>query len=364
MNEQELDLSKINAIDMECSPDEDDDGFGGFSQPDSKKSDLLSFDNEPEKSFRKESDGREVESKTGIILNFGDEEYNVKPKELEVVSEPITAQLTDSEIDINAPIHPETGFIGYNQIDMECSVGDDDCADFGETTSPVKHSGDFVDFDDDDDVDVKELVDDEIISESTTKYDTQIDQGKVEADYYDKLKKKHAKTNKKGAYNAHFHFAGDPKWEMDEFNHMNTPKGPIPNVNTATTVGAGDSNMTVAAQGMGMAEDYKKLFEELLVITGFELQNCEDGKCVLKDKYSTANDSLCSTTDDLKTALKPYISDFFIIPLQMETGEKFDNCHDWVAWYTPEMQSKFPQCKKDIAYCDLCDNHLQDCKVF
>ena len=373
MEEKELDLSKVNEIDMECSVDDDDDGFGGFVQTEPKterKSEPVKFDipSEPQmeigpRPVEAANDGRDISTKTGIVLDFGETEYDVNPMDIEIVSKPITAQLLDDGVNIDQPVHPETDFSGFNQIDMECSIGEDD--DFGEEPKPIKHSGSFLDFSDDEDDEIeRELVDEELVKESKKIADDQIDQGKVEDDYYDKLKKRHAATNKKGAYNVHFHFAGNPKVEMDDFNHDNTPQGPIPNAITAPSVGTGDSNMTVAAQGMGMAESYRKLFEDLLVITGFELGDCKDGKCTFKDKYSNAPNRVCTTINDVEEFLSPYLSDCFIIPLQVETGENFKTCADWAKWYTPEMEQKFPQCKQDIKYCDLCANHLIECKLF
>lgn len=369
---EQKDLMKVNEIDMECNVDDEDDGFGGFVTTEPKKelkSQRSQIDFSSDSNIQNgltpvgsANDGREISSKTGIILDFGETEYDINPLDVEIVSKPITAQLFDDGVHVDQPIHPETDFSGYNQVDMECSIGEDD--DFGQPSKPVKHSGDFLDFSDEDDEIEKELVNEEIVEESKKKAADQLDQGKVEADYYEKLKKKHLASNKKGAYNIHFHFAGNPKVEMDDFNHDNTPQGPIPNAITAPSVGAGDSNMTVAAQGMGMAEGYKKLFEELLLITGFELNDCGEGKCSFKDKYSNAPEKVCTTINDVEEFLAPYITDCFIIPLQVETGEKFKTCKDWASWYTPEVESKFPQCKQDINYCDLCANHLADCKLF
>ena len=373
MEDKELDLTNVNEIDMECNVDEDDDGFGGFVKAKPKtfvNNKISSTDSQinytPNKNdpqpIGAANDDREISTKTGIVLDFGETEYDINPKDIEIVSKPITAQLNDENgININQPLHLED-FSGYNSIDMECSVGEDD--DFGGfTEEKISHSGDFLDFGDDDDIE-RQLVSEEIVKESKKQADNQISQGNVEDDYYDKLKKKHAATNKKGAYNTHFHFSYDPKQEMDDFNHDNTPLGPIPNASNVAEVGAGDSNMTVAAQGMGMAEGYRKLFEDLLLITGFELNDCGNGEYKLKDMYNDKSEKVCKTINDVEDFLNPYVQDCFIIPLQIETGEQFKTCKDWVNWYTPEMEKKYPQCKQDISYCDLCANHLHECKLF
>ncbi len=374
MDEKELDLSKVNEIDMECEVDDDDDGFGGFVKAEPKdhaKKEVISFADEMPQPKEGPSpvgaanDGRELSTKTGIILDFGDSEVSFKPDDIEVIDSPtISAEMTDEGIEFKAPVHEEDyfngNFKGYNQIDMECSVGEDD--DFG---GPVESNRNKrFDFGDDDEEFTNELVNEEIVKESKKRADDQISQGKVEDDYYDKLKKKDLATNVKGAYNTHFHFAGNPKLEMDDFNHDNTPTGPIPNAVTAPSVGAGDSNMTVAAQGMGMAEGYRKLFEDLLLITGFELGDCKDGKCTFKDRYSNTDDRICTTIDEVEEFLTPYVEDCFIIPLQVETGKDFKTCKEWSDWYTPEVQKANPYLAKDIQYCDLCANHLPDCKLF
>lgn len=352
MEDKELDLSKVNEIDMECNTLDDDD-FGGFGN-----TEITSNNTEVADPISASDDDRDLQTHTGIILDFGDDtDLEINPKELETVSKPITAQMSDKGIDVNMPVQSDMDFSGINEIDMECSIGEDD--DFGPA---IKHTGDFDDFEEDN-LD-RELVNEEIVAESKKKADAQINQGKVENDYYEKLKKKHAATNKKGAYNSHFHFSYDPKQEMDDFNHDMTTNTPVPNAITAPSVGAGDTNMTVAAQGMGMCENYRKLFEDLLVITGFELGDCKDGKCCFKDKYSNCEDKICSNIDDVSNFLNPYVEDCFIIPLQIETGNNFKTCKEWSDWYTPEMEKQYPQCKQDISYCDLCANHLSDCKLF
>ena len=367
MEEKELDLSKVNEIDMECSVDDDEDGFGGFVEAEPKAEVKIDFA-EPETKegpapVGSANDDREISSKhTGIILDFGEDDVEINPTDIEIVEKPITAQMTDQGVDVDMPIHPETEFKGFNSIDMECSIGEDDDFAPGENE---KFSFNKLDFGDDEEF-TNELVNEEIVKESKKRADDQLDQGKVEDDYYDKLKKKHLASNKKGAYNVHFHFAGNPKLEMDDFNHDNTPTAPIPNAITAPSVGAsvGDSNMTVAAQGMGIAEGYRKLFEDLLLVTGFELGDCEKGKCCFKDKYSKSPDRVCSTIDEVVEFLTPYVEDCFIIPLQVETGKDFKTCKEWCDWYTPEVQKANPYLAKDIQYCDLCANHLPECKLF
>lgn len=306
MEDKELDLSQVNQVDMECDIPLDDDDLGGFGND------------------KGESESRPVEKKTGIILNFGDDdtEISFKPQELEVVDKPIVKQMDFDENEFRPqPVSEEDyfngNFKGYNAIDMECSIGEDDDFD----VKPASTKVDTLQDEDD-----KELVNEEIVKESVKKAAEQISQGKVEDDYYDKLKKKHAKTNVKGAYNTHFHFAADPEQEMQDFNHDMTPQGSIPN---ATTVATADGGEGMVMGEANETKNYRKLFEELLFITGFELVPDDSGKCRIKDKFSSQPEQVCSTINDVEDFLRPYVEDCFIIPLQIETGEKFTNCKDW-----------------------------------
>lgn len=347
---------KINEIDMECNIDpEEDDGFGGNYV--SKEAKFVD-DTVPVSS----NDERDLVKNTGIILDFGDDEkVEIAPEDIEVIEQkPITVQMKDDGLEFNMPQNQEENpFKGFNEIDMECEVPDD----YEAPEKPITNSGAYLDFGDEEEQEAidRQLVNEQIVEESKRQAQAQIDQGDVEDDYYDKLKKKHAASNKKGSYNYHFHLSGNPKAEAEMFNHDMTPNGPIPNIATANAVG--DTGMTVASQGMGMCEGYNKLFEELLYITGCE-GNKNEGKFCLKDKYGDFGNRDCSTIQDVQDFLKPFVIDCFIIPLQVETGNNFNTCKEWSDWYTPEMEKKYPQCKKDIQYCDLCANHLPDCKLF
>ena len=346
---------KFNEIDMECEVDPEDDEFGGTAFN-------IKQAEEPTEPVAG-ADDRDLVRHTGIILDFGDDEkVEFKPEDIEIIDhKPITVQMTDDGLEMNLPQHPgENPFKGINEIDMECEVPDD-----FEAEEKITNSGAYLDFGDEDEQEAidRQLVNEQIVEESKREAQAQIDQGVVEDDYYDELQKKHAASNKKGSYNYHFHISGNPKAEQEIFNHDMTPQGPIPNIATANAGAVGDTGMTVAAQGMGMCEGYNKLFEELLFITGCE-GNKNEGKFCIKDKYGDFGNRDCETIQDLQDFLNPFVIDCFIIPLQVETGNNFNTCKEWSDWYTPEMEKKYPQCKKDIQYCDLCANHLPDCKLF
>lgn len=344
----ELDLTNVNEIDMECNVDEDDDGFGSF-QPNVSVDTISKID----------SDDREIKKHTGVLLNFSDDDIEEEDSPVKT----ITVSDLEDIAKQKAEYAMQTGdFSGINEIDMECEIGEDD-EDYYEPETIKKSVLDFGD--DDEDAFEGELISEEIIKESKKKADAQINQGVVEDDYYDKLKKKHASTNVKGAYNLHFHLAGNPEEEVKLFNHDNTPIGPIPN---AVTANAGDSQIGIEApMGIGEAKEntpYRKLFEDILTITGFTLEPQQDKTIILKDKFDDNNSCVCRNVEDINNFLAPYVQDCFVTPLQVETGENFTNCADWVNWYHDDICKQYPQCEHDIKYCDVYANHLNECKLF
>ena len=372
---KDLEQKQYNEIDMDCDIDMDEDDFGGFGS-----TNITSTSNS-ESIEAAGDDGRSLDTHTGIIINFGDsdDEIEFDPTELEVIdSKPLVVQ--DEQDILNAENgllgqenFDRNDFTGINEIDMECEVGEDDDLDDSYFTSP---KGGYIDFDEDEEyLNSKELVDEELINEKKKKASDMISQGKVEDDYYEKLKKKHASTNKKGAYNWSFHFAGNPKLEMDDFNHMmGSDGGNIPSVPNITTslAGGGDDSPTFSssmgggeccAESLNEDMDYGKLFNDLLTITGFELTG-DKGEYILKDKFSDICSDPCKSTDDIKIFLMPYIQDCFVIPLQVETGKDFKDCKQWTDWYNQEGCKEYPQCKQDVQYCDLYANHLNECNLF
>lgn len=157
------------------------------------------------------------------------------------------------------------------------------------------------------------------------------------------MAKKHKDSNVKGAHNIHAHYGGDPKLAMDMFNHDAKPQDKIPTitdgqpaatiaVDSAYTADISSGEMS-GGEGMACGEskektNNKQLFENLLVITGFDLIPDKEG-FILKDKCGMVDDIQCNNEKDCITNLKPYIDDSFIIPLQYQTGEKFKEPEEW-----------------------------------
>lgn len=202
-----------------------------------------------------------------------------------------------------------------------------------------------------------ELVDEDMLDE---RKGDMIDNAVPTDDYFSRIAKRHKSSNVKGSYNTHFHFSGNPEREKDLMNHDLTPAA-TPGTSLGGSVPSGGE---ASGGGEGCGESLKKsrstkLFENLLFITGFELQPTEDGLYILKDLTDMVPEETCQDQTDALLHLKPYIDDTIITPLQYQTKETFTQPEEWVNWYTPEMQKKFPRCKEDIEYCQMLMDHLK-----
>lgn len=299
----------------------------------------------------------------------------------------------------------EVDYSNYNQIDMETTSFEDDDEDFLTTSNlsddieldksdidaaGFRRYGVSVDFSDDEDFIVKdgkiikkesefitdeveniedenndfevELISEDIINEKKKK--SVVTQGQVEKDYLKKLQDKHKKSNTKGSYNGYFMFGNfDPEKNMNLFNHsMIKNTDFLSEINSDTVINdvVAGSNVSGVNTGEGCCEDYKKLYENLLIITGFKLHKNNDGTYTLTDSCDLVPEISCKDNNEITNALKPYIDDTITYPLQIQTGEKFTDPKDWCDWYTSEMEFKYPKCKEDIKYCDLLANHIND----
>lgn len=338
----EIDLGNVNQIDMECSvADDDDDFIVRSSKPsgDGLDGDVL-------------NEGREIKSHTGIIINLSDDESQALARRHFQRGAPEIPQGETMNLD------EPTNFNGINEIDMECSIGEDD--DFGFPNGRNTEQS-FVE---------GTLTDDEIMNEERGKPSNPLNQGVVEDDYYERIKKRHAATNVRGAYNTHFHLSGCPERDMYEFNRGTHAVGPVPSMPTTLgNIDGGEAEgVSASAEGMAMGEElneeYKGLFNDILLITGFELKPLDKGGCCLRDTLMDGEDIPCSSIEDVKSTLYPYVQDCFVVPLQVETGNDLKDPQDWIRWYTPDMAKRYPQCKHDIDCCNVWANHLGDCGLF
>lgn len=300
----DIDLTTINQIDTECDfADDSDDMIIRESVSAARADDPADVSSE-----------RNLVRHTGVMISFDDDDSET------IVQKPIVVS------EVSDLGHKETAELpmdgAINAIDMECSIGEDDDFDTPKLSQPSEK--------DPEDFSEKELVNDLVIEESS-ETNHLIDQGTVEDDYYNKLKRKHQATNKKGAYNWHFHFAGNPKLEMDDFNKGFGRSEGSGKIAAAPVVADGPS---MATDGLSFGEQkcddtakYSKLFEELLDITGFALVDNTDKACKFKDTYA-GTEKICNNLDEVKEFLDPYIQDFFIIPLEVETQQNFPSYAD------------------------------------
>lgn len=282
----EMDLENINQIDMECNETDDDD-FGGSINTISANS-----------------------TKNGIKIdrNFG-----------------------------NAI---ESDYSHINEIDMECEPDEDE--GFGSTyifdetkethDGPCK-TGIILDFGDDEDIidepeeQTEEVTNHELVAESKKRQDDLISQGEIESDYLKKLQKKHAATNKQGAYTTHFHFAGNPELEKDMFNHdMGSDFNATPSAEITTGQATGEAAPAASASCSESINNIKS--NNLLNFLGYIVEN-KDGAYKITDR--TNNESyLADTLDDVKDCLYEAFDACVIIPLEIKTGKHFNDAADWL----------------------------------
>lgn len=342
----EKDLENINQIDMECEAPDDDDDFGG-----------------PIRTISATADDRGI----NIERNF------------------------------NSCLEPDYEHI--NEIDMECEAPDDTDDSFGsanftpsiaseihEKESDVwnngpKKTGTILDFGDDEDelldkikeaparldaFDADEVEEEhELVGESMKKQADFISQGEVESDYLKKLQKKHAKSNKKGAYNLHFHLAGNPQKEVELFNHdMGSDFENQGSTNiTGTAEGSGAASSGEASCACSEAVEgksgYEKTANEILTILGYEAIKNSDGSYTVIDDLNPDKDIICKDADELRDALAHDFDSCFILPLEIDTGLKFDSLEGWLDWYK-ENESDNNSLARDMNYIDVFVNHLSE----
>lgn len=326
MNEK--DLEHINIIDMECSSvDDDDDSFGNIHPG--------------------ASDDRNLESKTGIILDFSDDD--ARPMRT------ITANISpEGSLHIDRDITDYTDdFHDYNEIDMETEYADDeyDIEDSYVVENPASKV-----FFTDDDLDAKELVDSEMLDEAKKKKKP-ITTGQVEADYWDKVTKKHNKSNKKGALYTGFKFVGNPEKEIEFFNKAmgNTESA----AESSSTTASAPADISAGSFGESLTEDLNTL-TPIFDIIGFEIfPNHDNSEITVIDSCDVEPEFTCSNIKEVLTRLYPYIEDCFIYPLQIKTNQNINSCQDWVNWYSEDNQKEYPKCADDIAYCNLISKYLK-----
>lgn len=171
-----------------------------------------------------------------------------------------------------------------------------------------------------------------------------------------KMQKEHAKTIKKSAYNMHMHFSGNPEADRDAFNQamsFNNTSGESATVsgNMCGSIGESVDSNTVL-----------NMIPRFFTLLGVDIfLNSDNSLTVVDINSRNQEDIICTTVEELKETLQPFVEDIFIFPLQMLTDQKFDTCKEWCTWYnnlSAEEKEIYKNIETDINYCDLFANHL------
>lgn len=361
-----------NDVDLETFVVDDDDFGGrrakGNTQP-------ISF-----KPTKNERDGLEIATNsdgqeyvvTGITLDFSeDDDFNQNFKKSHF---PAMKHMDDEEVVSSKVLNyddQQNPGQATNDVDMETFVSEDD-DDFGWHTD---ESTRFLDDDDDD----KHLVTEDMLEEKRKK--KKISTGEVEDNYWAMLSKKHQKTNVKGSAGWHERVGSfDPEKEMELLNHDLTPQGsPIKNNTVVGSVetdfdygdisadaeAGADAGAEGGADAGGMGESidskkYTKLFESLMDLVGFKVNKLNENEYFVKDLYNPKNTFKTVSVQDVIKNLTPYINDCVILVLQDSTGKKLTSYKDWCKWYGDKERKLFPNHRKEIEYCDLLENHIDN----
>ena len=341
----EKDLENINQIDMECECCDDDD-FGG-----------------PIRTISATADDHRI----NIERNF------------------------------NSCMEPDYEHI--NEIDMECDAPDDTDDSFGNVNftpsiaseihkkeediwnNGPKKTGIILDFSDDEDefidnlkntpIDKDAFADNEVeeehelVGESMKKQDDLISQGEVESDYLKKLQQKHAKSNKKGAYNTYFHLAGNPQKEVELFNHdmgsdfENQGATNITGTAEGSAAASGGEASCSCSEALEGKSGYERTANEILTILRYEAIKNSDGSYTVIDDLNPDKDIIYKDANELRDALAHDFDSCFILPLEISTGLKFDTLEEWLDWYE-ENKSDNKDLAKDMNYIDVFVNHLSE----
>lgn len=346
MNVNDIDLETVNQVDLSINPKflDDDDSFGSLKISDSQDDNF--------------EDDRNYQSKTGVIIDLSDDTSKAEIRT-------ITADINPCNSNIEVYKNFDSDNLestDYNRIDMETEYFDDEDEDIvaAKPTKQTKQvSGESIAFENDS----------EDIHESAIN-------GEVTKDYWRKLAKKHAASNKRGAYNTHFHLSGNPKADREFFNQaMGGNSGEFSEESIASTSAQGNVTGIAASSGESASfgeslntsttdSSYTKELNDLLKILNIEILLNSDNSFTVLDLLDDSVEYRCSDIAELKFALQPYLEDCFIYPLQIATNEKLSTCEEWCKWYENEVNRKaYPRCADDIKYCDLVANHLQECAI-
>ena len=171
-----------------------------------------------------------------------------------------------------------------------------------------------------------------------------------------KMQKEHAKTIKKGAYNMHMHFSGNPEADKDAFNQAMSFN------NTSGESAAVSGDMCGSIGENFNSNTVLNMIPRFFTLLGVDVfLNSDNSFTVVDTNSRNQEEIICTTVEEFKETLQPFVEDIFIFPLQMLTDQKFDTCKEWCTWYnnlSAEEKEIYKNIETDINYCDLFVNHL------
>ena len=395
MDYENINTEDINQIDMSINPaylDTEDDSFGSIAVTDSTADD--------------DNTDRNYNKNTGIIIDLSDDDISPE-KSLRKISADIDNNSINIHRNFESSSINEPAF--YNDIDLETDYFDDEdeelVAKLAQNSKP-KLSTKSTSIDNNyglyntRDKKFYDIIDGELtlVQDSSMRYAKKSDAYKALADiisFYEeqgkdfdttfisiftpgaeqerlseanktktpnlkqslkKMQKEHAKTVKKGAYNMHMHFSGNPEADRDAFNQAMSFN------NTSGESAAVSGNM---CRSIGESIDSNavlNMIPRFFTLLGVDVfLNSDNSLTVVDTNSRNQEEVICTTMEEFKESLQPFVEDIFIFPLQMLTDQKFNTCKEWCTWYnnlSAKEKESYKNIETDINYCDLFANHL------
>lgn len=397
MDYENINAEDLNQIDMSINPaylDNEDDSFGSTIITDTANDEV--------------NNDRNYSKNTGIIIDLSDDDISSK-KPLRTISAEIENNSINIHRNFESPVTDEPAF--YNDIDLETEYFDDEDEDLvakvkqkqtsnAKPSSKIASIGNNYGLYNTKDKKFYDIIDGELtlVQDSNMRYAKKSDAYKALADiisFYEeqgedfdatlisiskpdieqealseansrknsalkhslkKKQKEHAKTIKKGAYNMHMHFSGNPEADKDAFNQamsFNSSSGESATVsgNMCGSIGENFNSNTVL-----------NMIPRFFTLLGVDVfLNSDNSFTVVDTNSRNEEEIICNTVEELKETLQPFVEDIFIFPLQMLTDQKFNTCKEWYTWYnnlSAKEKDAYKHIETDINYCDLFANHL------
>lgn len=395
MEYKDINTEDINEIDMSINPaylDTDDDSFGSVIITDTSNDegntdrnynkntgiiiDLSDDDISPERSLRKitadidnnsinihrnfeSQDMNEPAFYNDIDLetNYFDDEDEELVAKLKQKSNPKSLSKSTST-DNNYGLYNTKDKKFYDIIDGELTLVQDSNMRYAKKSDAYRALADIISFYEEQGKDFdttlisisKPDIEQEALSEANSRKNSVLKHS------LKKMQKEHAKTIKKGAYNMHMHFSGNPEADKDAFNQamsFNNNSG-----ESATVSG----NMCGSIGENFNSNSILTMIPRFFTLLGVDIFLNSDNSFTIVDTNSRNQEEIiCNNVEEVKETLQPFVEDIFIFPLQMLTDQKFNTCKEWYTWYnnlSAKEKDTYRHIETDINYCDLFANHL------